>query len=112
MLMIQLVQLLWVLKPASVMTPGNYQKLAIADLDKALSKRGEMIGSLLIVGGPEVVPFHLLPNPTDDADTQVASDNPYASTDDNYFIPEWPVGRLPGGTNRDCRNDQCNICEK
>ena len=76
-------------------------KLAIADLDKALSKRGEMIGSLLIVGGPEVVPFHLLPNPTDDADTQVASDNPYASTDDNYFIPEWPVGRLPGGTNRD-----------
>jgi hypothetical protein len=76
-------------------------KLSIADLDKALSKRGEMIGSLLIVGGPEVVPFHLLPNPTDDADTQVASDNPYASTDDNYFIPEWPVGRLPGGTNRD-----------
>ena len=76
-------------------------KLAISDLDKALSKRGEMIGSLLIVGGPEVVPFHLLPNPTDDADTQVASDNPYASTDDNYFIPEWPVGRLPGGTNRD-----------
>ncbi len=76
-------------------------KLAIADLDKALSKRGEMIGSLLIVGGPEIVPFHLLPNPTDDADTQVASDNPYGSTDDNYFIPEWPLGRLPGGTNRD-----------
>lgn len=76
-------------------------KLSITDLDKALSKRGEMIGSLLIVGGPEIVPFHLLPNPTDDSDTQVASDNPYASTDDNYFIPEWPVGRLPGGTNRD-----------
>ena len=76
-------------------------KLAIADLDKALAKKGEMIGALLIVGGPEVVPFHLLPNPTDDADTQVPSDNPYASVDDNYFIPEWPVGRLPGGTNRD-----------
>lgn len=76
-------------------------KLSISDLDKALSKRGEMIGSLLIVGGPEIVPFHLLPNPTEDSDTQVASDNPYASTDDNYFIPEWPVGRLPGGTNRD-----------
>ncbi len=76
-------------------------KLSLADLDKALSKRGEMIGALLIVGGPEVVPFHLLPNPTDDADTQVPSDNPYGSTDDNYFIPEWPLGRLPGGTNRD-----------
>jgi hypothetical protein len=76
-------------------------KLAISDLDKALAKKGEMIGALLIVGGPEIVPFHLLPNPTDDADTQVPSDNPYASVDDNYFIPEWPVGRLPGGTNRD-----------
>lgn len=76
-------------------------KLAIADLDKALSKKGEMIGTLLIVGGPEVVPFHMLPNPTDDADTQVASDNPYSSTDDNYFIPEWPIGRLPGGSGRD-----------
>lgn len=76
-------------------------KLAIADLDKALAKKGEMIGALLIVGGPDVVPFHLLPNPTDDADTQVPSDNPYASVDDNYFVPEWPVGRLPGGTNRD-----------
>ena len=76
-------------------------KLAIADLDKALAKKGEMIGTLLIVGGPEVVPFHMLPNPTDDADTQVASDNPYSSTDDNYFIPEWPIGRLPGGSSRD-----------
>jgi hypothetical protein len=76
-------------------------KLAVADLDKALSRKGEMIGSLLIVGGPEVVPFHMLPNPTDDADAEVASDNPYATTDENYFIPEWPVGRLPGGTGKD-----------
>lgn len=76
-------------------------KLAISDLDKALSKKGEMIGTLLIIGGPEIVPFHMLPNPTDDADAQVASDNPYASTDENYFIPEWPIGRLPGGTGND-----------
>ena len=32
-------------------------KLALADLDQALAKRGEMIGALLIVGGPEIVPF-------------------------------------------------------
>ena len=72
-------------------------KLALVDLDVALAQRGEMIGALLIVGGPEVVPFHHLPNPVDDADIDVPSDNPYGTRDGNYFIPEWPVGRLPGG---------------
>jgi tetratricopeptide (TPR) repeat protein len=43
-------------------------KLAIADLDKFLAKKGSMIGALLIVGGPDIVPFHNLPNPTDDMD--------------------------------------------
>ena len=76
-------------------------KLALADLDQALGKRGAKIGAVLIVGGPDVVPFHNLPNPTDDSDTHVPSDNPYATSDANYFIPEWPVGRLPGGTGKD-----------
>ncbi len=76
-------------------------KLSLADLDKKLSSKGEMIGCLLIVGGHEVVPFHMLPNPTDDSDVNVPSDNPYATTDENYFIQQWPVGRLPdeSGTN-------------
>jgi hypothetical protein len=88
------------IKPALYNDPWKI-KLAVRDLDNALKKRGEMIGALFIVGGPETVPFHHLPNPTDDADTQIESDNPYATLDDNYFVPEWPVGRLPGGTNRD-----------
>lgn len=75
-------------------------KLALSDLDEALRSRGEMIGALLIVGGPEVVPYHHLPNPVDDDDPDVPSDNPYATRDENYFIPEWPVGRLPGGATR------------
>ena len=70
-------------------------KLALADLDKNLAAKGEMIGTLLIIGGNDIVPFHQLPNPTDDADTYVPSDNPYSSVDDNYFIPQWPVGRIP-----------------
>jgi hypothetical protein len=76
-------------------------KLALADLDVALAKRGEMIGALLIVGGPEIIPFHRLPNPVDDDDADVPSDNPYGTRDENYFIPEWPVGRLPGGAGND-----------
>ena len=71
-------------------------KLALVDLDKALQKKGERIGCVLIVGGEEIVPFHKLPNPTDDSDVEVKSDNPYGSLDTNYYVSDWPVGRLPG----------------
>jgi hypothetical protein len=76
-------------------------KLALVDLDSALAKKGEMIGALLIVGGSEVVPFHHLPNPTEDMDSLIASDNPYATLDSNYFKSDWPVGRLPGEAGSD-----------
>ena len=76
-------------------------KLALAELDAALGKRGERIGALLIVGGDPVVPFHRLPNPTDDSDGEIPSDSPYATLDANYFVPEWPVGRLPGEAGAD-----------
>lgn len=83
--------------------PGNaWQiKLRLADIDQVLADRGEMIGAVVIVGGPKVVPFHMLPNPTDDDDQAVPSDNPYATTDENYFAPEWPVGRLPSDIDPD-----------
>ncbi len=71
-------------------------KLALVDLDKALQRTGERVGCVLIVGGDEVVPFHKLPNPTEDSDIEVKSDNPYGSLDTNYFVSDWPVGRLPG----------------
>jgi hypothetical protein len=89
-------------KPASPLDPWEL-KLTLSDLDTALAKQGERIGALLIVGGPEIVPFHLLPNPVDDPDSEIPSDNPYATRDKNYFIPEWPVGRLPGGAGGDAR---------
>jgi hypothetical protein len=76
-------------------------KLTLHDLDAALGKKGAMVGALLIVGGSEVVPFHKLPNPTDDADPEILSDNPYASLDENYFVPDWSCGRLPGGSTSD-----------
>lgn len=81
-------------------TPWDF-KLALADLDDTLAARGERIGALLILGGPEIVPFHMLPNPVDDSDEAVPSDNPYATRDENYFVAEWPVGRLPGGAGKD-----------
>jgi len=76
-------------------------KLAISDLDNALSKKGEMIAALLIIGGSDIVPFHKLPNPTDDMDDEIPSDNPYGTLDGNYFVTEWPVGRFPDGSGSD-----------
>jgi hypothetical protein len=86
--------------PAKANDPWSIKNL-INDLDKTLANSGEMIGSLLIVGGYKVVPFHNLPNPVDDFDTDVPSDNPYACGDENYFIQNWPIGRLPGSADDD-----------
>jgi hypothetical protein len=82
------------LKPV---TAGNawQVKQLLRQLDLSLAKRNEMIGAVLIVGGHEVIPFHLLPNPADDDDKEVPSDNPYATRDENYYVPEWPIGRIP-----------------
>jgi tetratricopeptide (TPR) repeat protein len=88
------------LNPVSPDDPWSL-KLALVDLDNALGHKGGMIGALLIVVGPDVVPYHRLPNPVDDIDLDVSSDNPYATRDENYFIPEWPIGRLPGGDEGD-----------
>ncbi|MDP2965769.1 MAG: C25 family cysteine peptidase [Pelolinea sp.] len=76
-------------------------KLAINDLESYLRKQSKMIGAILIVGGHDVVPFHNLPNPTDDSDSSVNSDNPYSTVSGNYLISEWPVGRLPGEAGAD-----------
>lgn len=76
-------------------------KLSLVDLDKSLSIRGQGIGCVLIIGSGDIVPFHSLPNPTDDKDKEVLSDNPYSTLDSNYFVPEWPVGRLVGEKTND-----------
>jgi hypothetical protein len=88
------------LQPAVSNDAGSL-KAVISGLDLALSRRGERIGALLIVGGPEIVPFHNLPNPVEDADDEVPSDNPYSAKDHNYFISDWPVGRISGGLGND-----------
>ncbi len=87
-------------KPAAPADPWALKK-QLAALDQHLRGKGSMIGALLIVGGPEVVPFHRLPNPIADADDFVLSDNPYGALDENYLAPTWPVGRLPGSADGD-----------
>src|SRR5690606_31867309 len=50
-------------------------KLYLADLDEQLEKTGERIGSVLLVGDDGILPYHRLPNPIDDLDDEVLSDN-------------------------------------
>lgn len=76
-------------------------KLLLTQLHEKLRAAGDSLGALLIIGGPDIIPFHHLPNPTEDPDADIPSDNPYATSDENYFVPEWPVGRLPSGAGRD-----------
>jgi len=90
----------WGLTNISAIDPWKI-KLALGDLDKALKAKSRMIGAVLIVGCHEIVPFHKLPNPTDDTDEEVLSDNPYSTTSGNYLSPEWPVGRFPGEKGND-----------
>lgn len=101
------------LPPVAANDPWSLKNF-LKDMDEVLRKRGEMIGALQIVGGPQVVPFHRLPNPVDDVDVDVPSDNPYATLDENYFVPSWPVGRLPGskGNNAQPLIDQINSVAK
>jgi hypothetical protein len=57
--------------------------------------------SVMIVGGPDIVPFHEAPNPTlHDGDETVPGDWTYGS--EQPFAPlKWPVGRIPGAAGGD-----------
>jgi tetratricopeptide (TPR) repeat protein len=76
-------------------------KLILTDLSKKLAEKRKFIGAVLIAGNDDVIPFHKLPNPTDDSDQDVLSDNPYSTTKSNYLLQEWPIGRLPGERGKD-----------
>jgi hypothetical protein len=56
---------------------------------------------LLIVGDYDVVPFGVLPNPTDDGDV-LFTDDVYGDTDhDALTMPDIPVARIPDGSSLD-----------
>ena len=77
-------------------------KQELVKLDRALSEKGSMIGAVLIVGGPEVVPFFSLKNPAMDDDLSIPSDAPYATFDETrIFDQQWQLGRIPGDNSSD-----------
>jgi hypothetical protein len=69
-------------------------KRLIQQLESELARRYKTVRSVLIVGGDCVIPFHRLPNPTDDEDVEVLSDWPYAGRDANALLTGFSVGRM------------------
>jgi hypothetical protein len=59
----------------------------------------------LLIGGDDIVPFYRIPNPVygpnGDSDKEIYSDNPYASTDDEFLVPERAIGRIPDSNSND-----------
>lgn len=64
-------------------------------LDERMEGSGQRLAYVLLIGGHDIIPHHRLPNPVEDHDMDVPSDNPYASRGENYLIPTRAVGRLP-----------------
>jgi tetratricopeptide (TPR) repeat protein len=87
------------LEPVDPQHPWAVKGL-LADLDTLVRSETHdksELGSLLIVGGDDIIAHHRLPNPAEDSDSEVLSDNPYAARDENYFVADRAVGRLPDG---------------
>jgi hypothetical protein len=84
-----------------VLAPVASEAAAIRELVRAiadgLSQQRRQLGTLLLIGGDDSIPFHRLPNPLTDADQAVLSDNPYGTDDAGYLLPQRTVARLPDG---------------
>jgi hypothetical protein len=64
-------------------------------LDAAYTRRGGIIESLWIIGGPHVTPFARLPNPMADSDGPLPVDSLYGLATAVDPLARWPVGRTP-----------------
>lgn len=90
------------LPPALVTPDGIARQIAAASV--ALDRQGGRLASVLLVGGPEIVPFHAAENPTPyDGDANVPGDCYYGACNPYALLPDWPVGRIPGASGADPR---------
>jgi tetratricopeptide (TPR) repeat protein len=87
------------------LAPVAQEASAILELVRAaadgLSQQRRQLGTLLLVGGDDIIPFHRLPNPLADVDQAVFSDNPYGADDAGHLLPQRTVARLPDGAGTD-----------
>lgn len=83
-------------KPNKYSSKGVHKNArSIRDFISKIEEKWGIIDFLLLLGGDRIVPFFRLDNPCDDSDAKVLSDNPYASRDEDYLIPERACARIP-----------------
>src|SRR4029079_2288653 len=87
------------------LAPVALEAAAIRDLLRTLAeafgRQQQELGTLLLIGGDDSIPFHRLANPLHDDDPTVLSDTPYGSDDAGYLLPHRIVARLPDGSGAD-----------
>jgi hypothetical protein len=69
--------------------------VAVRDLVVRLDDEIGPLESVLLVGGPQVMPFHQCEDPLDDEDRAIPSDHPYSVRDEAQLLSNWAVARLP-----------------
>jgi len=86
--------------PAASSEPRGVARV-VRDVARRMAWTEEAARFVLLLGDDGIVPFHPLPNPTDDDDTAVLSDHPYGldapadGADPWSLRPQRAVGRLP-----------------
>lgn len=88
--------------------PAKNSPKSIREFISQIENKWGDIEIVLILGGDRVIPFYRLPNPCEDDDTNVLSDNPYASRDDDFLIPERVCARIPDNHRIDFMIKQLN----
>ena len=88
------------LDPVDASRPDQVRELLNAALPGEKSNSPHFPNTIFIIGGPDIIPFWRLPNPTFDSDREILSDNPYGARDETYLLPERIVGRLPDASGR------------
>jgi len=92
------------LQPVDSDNPGEIKQL-LDEMQNRIERYNSTIEYFLLIGGDDIVPFHRIPNPVyepnGDTDREIYSDSPYASTDDEYLVPERALGRIPDSNSKD-----------
>ena len=87
------------------LAPAVHEASAIRDLVRTMAdsfeQRRQELGTMLLIGGDDSIPFHRLANPLHDDDPTVLSDTPYGSDDAGYLLPHRVVARIPDGAGAD-----------
>lgn len=70
---------------------------AIAGVRMALERGSGDLDTIVLLGGDTVIPMHRRPNPSQDADENVPSDNLYGRGQGSELAPDVVVARFPDG---------------